>query len=407
MTERLYYQDATCKTFTAHIVERLTHDSRPAVVLDRTAFYPTGGGQPNDRGKLSNALVVDVIERDTDSAVLHVLDPPEGSGTFGKVGDEVTAELDWSRRFDLMQQHTGQHILSQAFIAVADAETVGFHLTDDTLTIDLDKKNLQPDDVNRAEDLANQIVFEDRPVTARFVTAAERAKLSLRKPPKVDSNIRIVEVEGFDWSPCGGTHVARTGQIGLIKIVKLDRQSDGMRVEFRCGWRALADYRRKHQVISQVASALSVGYGELDHAISRMQAESKDLRKKLADAESKLLIYEAAELDAAAKDQGEFRLISRVWTDREALHLRTLAKKLAGKPKTVALLGAGGAQPMFVFACSSDLALDLVPLVRGAIERIGGKGGGGKPDFAQGGGPSTGEDQVRAAIEWAVSQVVG
>ena len=316
----------------------------------------------------------------------------------------MAGELDWSRRFDLMQQHTGQHILSQAFIAVADAETVGFHLTDDTLTIDLDKKNLQPDDVDRAEDLANQIVFEDRPVTARFVTAAELAKLPLRKPPKVESNIRIVEVEGFDWSPCGGTHVARTGQIGLIKIVKLDRQSDGMRVEFRCGWRALADYRRKHQMISQVASALSVGYGELDQAVSRMQAESKDLRKRLAEAEGKLLIYEAAELDAAAQDRGEFRLIARAWADREALHLRTLAKKLAGKPKTVALLGSSGAQPMFVFARSPDLAFDLVPLVRGAIERIGGKGGGGKPDFAQGGGPSASEDQVRAAIEWAVSQ---
>jgi alanyl-tRNA synthetase len=407
MTERLYYQDATCKTFTARIVERLTHDDHPAVVLDRTAFYPTGGGQPNDRGKLGHALVVDVIERDTDSAVLHVLDLPADAGTFGKVGDEVSGELDWSRRFDLMQQHTGQHILSQAFIAVADADTMGFHLTDDTLTIDLDKKNLQPDDIDRAEDLANQVVFEDRPVTAHFVTAAELAQLPLRKPPKVETNIRIVQVEGFDWSPCGGTHVARTGQIGLVKIVKTERMSDGTRVEFRCGWRALADFRGKHQMISQVAGALSVSYGELDQAVSRMQAESKDLRKRLAEAEGKLLMYEAAELDAAAQDRGEFRLIARAWADREALHLRTLAKKLAGKPKTVALLGSSGAQPMFVFARSSDLAFDLVPLVRGAIERIGGKGGGGKPDFAQGGGPSAGEDQIRAAIEWAVSQVVG
>jgi alanyl-tRNA synthetase len=407
MTERLYYQDATCKTFTARIVERLTHDGRLAVVLDRTAFYPTGGGQPNDRGKLGHALVVDVIERDTDSAVLHVFDLPEDSGTFGNVGDEVIGELDWSRRFDLMQQHTGQHILSQAFIAVADAETMGFHLTDDTLTVDLDKKNLQPDDVDGAEDLANQVVFEDRPVTAHFVTAAELAKLPLRKPPKVENNIRIVEVEDFDWSPCGGTHVARTGQIGLIKIVKTERVSDGTRVEFRCGRRALADYGRKHQMISQVASALSVGYGELDQALSRMQVESKDLRKRLAEAEGKLLMYEAAELDAAAQDRGEFRLIAHAWADREALHLRTLAKKLVGKPKTVALLGSGGAQPMFVFARSPDLAFDLVPLVRGAIERIGGRGGGGKPDFAQGGGSSAGEDQVRAAIEWAVSQVVG
>src|SRR5512136_2827484 len=260
MTERLYYQYATCKTFTARIVERLTHDGRLEVVLDRTAFYPTGGGEPNDRGKLGNALVVGVIERDTDSAVLHVLDLPADAGTFGQLGDEVSGELDWSRRFDLMQQHTGQHILSQAFIAVADADTIGFHLTDDTLTIDLDKKNLQPGDVDRAEDLANQVVFEDRPVTTRFVTAAELAQMPLRKPPKVESNIRIVQVEGFDWSPCGGTHVARTGQIGLVKIVKTERMSAGTRVEFRCGRRALADYSRKNQIITQVAGVLSVGY---------------------------------------------------------------------------------------------------------------------------------------------------
>ncbi len=405
MTEKLYYQDAYLKSFTARIVEQLTHDDHPAAVLDRTAFYPTGGGQPNDRGKLGMASVVDVIERDADGAVLHILDLPEGSTAFGKVGDEVTGEIDWSRRFDLMQQHTGQHILSQAFIQIADAETVGFHLTEDTLTIDLDKRDLSSTVIEGAEDLANQIVFEDRPVVARFVTAAELAQMPLRKPPKVEANIRIVEVEGFDWSPCGGTHVARTGQAGLVKIVKLDRRSESLRIEFRCGQRALGDYRRKHQAITQVASQLSVGYAELDQAVDRIQAEARELRRELSEAQVRIVEYEVAELDAAAEDRGEFRLIARAWTDRDAAQLRTMAKKLIGKPKTVTLLGSGGKQPMFVFARSPDLTFDLVPLVRGAIERIGGKGGGGKPDFAQGGGPSAEEDQVRAAIEWVVQSV--
>ena len=403
MTERLYYQDTTCRSFTARIVERLMHDGQPAVVLDRTAFYPTGGGQPNDRGKLGKALVVDVIERDTDSAVLHVLDLPADAGTFRKVGDEVTGELDWSRRFDLMQQHTGQHILSQAFIAVADAEMVGFHLTEDTLTIDLDKKDLLPAIVERAEDWANQIVFEDRPVIARFVTAAELAQMPLRKLPKVETNIRIVEVQGFDWSPCGGTHAARTGQVGPIKIVKLDRRSDALRVEFCCGQRALLDYRRKHQMLTLVSSALSVGYGELDQAIDRIQAEAKDGRKKLAEAESRIMEYEVVELDATAQERGDWRLVARAWAERDPAHLRAMAKKLAARPKTVALLGSGGRQPMFVFARSPDLALDLVPLVRRAIEQIGGKGGGGKPDFAQGGGPPATLDQVSAAIQSVTS----
>jgi alanyl-tRNA synthetase len=302
-----------------------------------------------------------------------------------------------------MQQHTGQHILSQAFIAVADAETVGFHLTEDTLTVDLDKKDISPVIVERVENLADQVVFEDRPVIGRFVAAAELSQMPLRKPPKVETNIRIVEVDGFDWSPCGGTHVARTGQVGLVKIVKLDRRSDALRVEFCCGQRALLDYRRKHQMITQVASALSVGYGELDQAIDRIQVEAKDWRKKLAEAESRMMEYELVELDAAAQARAKFRLITSAWAERDAAHLRVMAKKLAARPRTVVLLGSGGRQPMFVFARSSDLALDLVPLVRRAIEQIGGKGGGGKPDFAQGGGPSATQDQVCAAIQSVAS----
>jgi alanyl-tRNA synthetase len=424
MTDKLYYQDATLKTFTAHIVARLTHEGHPAVVLDRTAFYPAGGGQPSDRGKLGEALVVDVIEREADGAVIHVLSTPtlpspcegegtpppspsegRGAGPGMRVNDQVTGELDWPRRFDLMQQHTGQHILSEAFIKTADAETIGFHLTDDNLTIDLNKRNLDQADVDRAQDLANQIVFEDRPVIPRFVNAEELAQMPLRKPPKVETDIRIVEVEGFDWSPCGGTHVARTGQVGLIKIVKLDRHSDALRVEFRCGGRALADYSRKHQVLQEVAGGLSIGFTELGQAVAKMQAEDKELYKKLAEAESKLLLYQAAELDATAEERGGLRLITSAWTDRDAASLRTLAKKLVGKPRTVVLLGSGGRQPMLVLARSTDLALDLVPLLRGAIERIGGKGGGGKPDFCQGGGPPASEKQVRTAIEWVASQL--
>ncbi len=405
MTVKLYYQDATLKTFNARVVERLTHEGQPAVVLDRTAFYPTGGGQPNDRGKLGDALVVDVVEREADGEVIHVLDPREGSDTLARVGDEVAGEIDWPRRFDLMQQHTGQHILSQAFVQAADAETIGFHLTEDTLTIDVDKRDLTSADIEHAEEAANQILFEDRPVMARRVTAKELAQMPLRKPPKVESGIRIVEVEGFDWSPCGGTHVARTGQVGLIKIVKLERHSDALRVEFRCGWRALADYCRKSQVLQEVAAGLSIGFGELGQAIVRMQAEGKALHKRLAEAESRLMLYEAGELDAKAEERGQLRLIASAWADRDAASLRTLAKKLTVKPRTVALLGSAGTQPIFVFARSTDLSLDLVPLLRGAIERIGGKGGGGRPDFCQGGGPPASEAHIRAAIEWAAGQL--
>jgi alanyl-tRNA synthetase len=321
------------------------------------------------------------------------------------LGDEITGELDWPRRFDFMQQHTGQHILSQAFIIACDAETVGFHLTDDNLTVDLSRRNLDQSDVDRAEDLANQIVFEDRPVVPRFVTQDEAAQLPVRKPPKVETDIRIVEVQGFDWSPCGGTHVARTGEIGLIKIVRLERAADALRVEFKCGGRALADYRRKNQVLAQAAGSLSIGYAELDQAISRMQAEGQDLRKRLTDAQRKLSDYEALELDLNAHECGAFRLIAAAWAERDAAALRALAKKLAAKPRTVVLLGSAGRQALFVFARSRDLTLDVTPLVREAVERIGGKGGGGKPDFAQGGGPAASEEQVRAVVKLISDQL--
>ncbi|MEW6364343.1 MAG: alanyl-tRNA editing protein, partial [Acidobacteriota bacterium] len=261
MTRRLYFEDPYCRGFTAHVIDRLVCDGRPAVVLDRTAFYPTGGGQPNDLGTLGSAAVIDVVEREEDSAVLHVLSAPVEP-------DEVAGEIDWKRRFDMMQQHTGQHVVSQAFLRAAGCRTVGFHLTGEMLTIDLNNRDIAPDVADAAEDLANQVVFEDRAVVARFVAGSELDKLPLRKPPKVETNIRVVEVSEFDWSPCGGTHVARTGELGLIKILKLERRSDSMRVEFRCGRRALLDYRGKNRVLNQLAADLSVGYSEAGQAIA-------------------------------------------------------------------------------------------------------------------------------------------
>ena len=284
MTERLYYADAYARTFEAQVIDRAEVNGQPAVILDRSAFYPEGGGQPSDRGTLNQVNVLDVITREADEAVLHVLS--------AQVEDRVTGVVDSARRFDLMQQHSGQHILSQAFVQAAQAETVSFHLNPDpldgALTIDLDTAQLSSAQIDRAEELANTIVFENRPIVARFVTDQELQALPLRKPPKVDKAIRIVQVEGFDWSACGGTHVARTGEVGLIKIVKLERRGAETRVEFRCGRRALHDYRRKNQMIMQIAADLTVGFWEVDQAIGRLQADAKALRKQLSDAEHAL-----------------------------------------------------------------------------------------------------------------------
>ncbi len=401
MTERLYYADAYVRAFEAQVIDRVDVNGRPAVILDRTAFYPEGGGQPADRGTLNHAAVVDVQTREADGEVLHFLATPLSD-------DAVSGQVDPARRFDLMQQHTGQHILSQAFIQAAAAETVSFHLNPDpnegALTIDLNKSALTPAEIDRAEEFANTIVTENRPVIARFISDEELQALPLRKPPKVDKAIRIVEIQGFDWSACGGTHVARTGEVGLIKIVKVDKRNTETRIEFRCGRRALIDYGRKHQIISQAAADLSIGFWELDQAIARLQAEARTARKQLAEADARLQQYEARELLNAIEPRGAYGLITQLWTQRDAAYLKRMATVLTAQPGTVALLGATGQSLALVFARSKDVPFDLAVLLKAAAARLGGKGGG-SPDFAQAGGPAVGEEQLTDTLRWAREQL--
>jgi len=236
MTERLHYDDAYLLRFSARVVEHTQWEGRPAVVLDRTAFYATGGGQPHDTGILDGVGVVDVVERESDGAVVHVLAAPLPPGTV-----DVEGEVDRARRLDLTRQHTGQHIISAAFVEVLGANTVSFHLSADYATIDLDRSPLTAEDLARVEDLANEVVMENRPVISRFVSRDELPALTLRKPLAHAGPVRIVEVPGFDCSACGGTHVRATGELGLIKLVRAERRGTESRVEFLCGGRALAD----------------------------------------------------------------------------------------------------------------------------------------------------------------------
>jgi alanyl-tRNA synthetase len=401
MTERLYYADAYVRHFAAQVIERVEVNGRPAVILDRTAFYPEGGGQPSDRGTLNRVEVIDVQLREADEQVLHVLAAPLPE-------DSVTGTVDAARRFDLMQQHTGQHILSQALVHTAHAETVSFHLNPDpndgALTIDLNTTALTPAQIDQAEDFANAIVTENRPVVARFVSAAELEGLPLRKPPKVDKSIRIVEVQGFDWSACGGTHVARTGEVGLIKIVKVERRNTETRVEFRCGRRALSDYRRKHQLITQAAAELSIGFGELAQAIGRLQADAKAARRQLAETETRWQQVEARELLNTLEPRRDFGVITHSWQQRDIAYLKRMANLLTAQPQTVALLGATGQSLALVFARSKDLSIDLAVVLKAVAARLGGKGGG-SPDFAQAGGSAVSEAQLQAALNWAREQL--
>jgi alanyl-tRNA synthetase len=296
-----------------------------------------------------------------------------------------------------MQQHTGQHVLSAAFERMLDADTVGFHMGTDVSTIDLDVSRLALDSVTEVEGLVNQVVWEDRPVSTRFVSSDELAALPLRRPPAVDGPIRIVEIDDFDVNPCGGTHVARTGEIGLIRVVRLDYRGDKTRVEFLCGGRALRDYRARSVVVNQLATRLTVGYWELDQAVERLQGEAKQLRSDLRRTREGLLKMEAAELFEAAVPQGAYRIVRQVLEGRDPGELRALAQELIHRFEVSVLLASVGERTHLCFACSDGVDLDMSALLREACAQLGGKGGG-QPHLAQGSAPASDLARVKAVI---------
>jgi alanyl-tRNA synthetase len=256
---------------------------------------------------------------------------------------------------------------------------------------------LDPEAAASVEDLANRVTWEDRSVDARFVGSDELASLPLRRPPAVDGPVRIVDIAGFDVNPCGGTHVARTGEIGLVRVSRLDYRGDETRVEFLCGRRALRDYRARSEVVDQLASRLTVGYWELDQAVERLQGEAKELRRDLRQVRERLLYAEAADLFEAAIPRGTYRVVERVWEGRDPGELRALAKELVGRFKVVALLASVGERTHLCFACSEGVELDMAALLREACTQLGGKGGG-QPHLAQGSGSETDLTRVCAVL---------
>lgn len=394
LSKRLYYIDPYQTTFQATVVEHLTIGKHPAVILDRTCFYPESGGQPGDQGSLNGIQVLNTLEREEDKAVVHVLAAP-------LTAEIVTGQVDWERRFDHMQQHTGQHILSQAFERILDAETVGFHLGADVVTIDLALDGLSAEQASQVEEEANRVVFQDRPVICRFVSQEELGSLPLRKPPKVTGEIRIVEVEGYDWSPCGGTHVRRTGEVGIIALRKWERRGSTIRLDFLCGRRALADYRWKNAAVNRLATGLSIKDRELVETVERLLAEASEVRRQLNFAKDRLLDYEAAEL--VAMTPGPPYVICRSWRDRPVEEVRRLAQRATERPGVIALLGVvTGDKANLVFACSNDQRVDMNAILRAVIPLIGGKGGG-TPSLAQGGGTEvSGLEEALAQARQAV-----
>ncbi len=397
MTQKLYHDDAYQQEFQAQVLARVPAGNRLGLILDKTCFYPTSGGQPHDQGTLNGIPVSDVFEREDDGAVVHVMSD-EVRGPVPDQGATVHGRIDWERRFDHMQQHTGQHILSQAFLRLLGAETVGFHLGAGVSTIDVDKAPLESVQLDQVEELANTIVFADLPVRTYLLNREGMASLALRKRPLITGPVRIVEVEGFDISPCGGTHVKATGEVGPIAITKSERRGSETRLEFLCGGRALADYRRRRRIVSELASQFSVGDWELGEAVNRLAEEAKRYRKELSMAKDRLLDCEAARLWAEAEERSGLRVVRAVLTEGDGGTLKGLAQRLARREACVALLGLQSEEALLAFARSADLPYDMSALLKRACQIIGGSGGG-RPDMAQGGGPV--KERLEQALEWA------
>jgi len=375
-TERLYYTDPYLREFDARVVDRTMHEGKPALILDRTAFYPTSGGQPFDVGTIAGVRVVDVLETD-DGRLLHVVDRQPDA-------DAVKGAIDWTRRFDHMQQHTGQHVLSAAFDRLVGARTESFHLGVDYSTIDL-ARDLGAADVARAEAEANRVVWEDRPVGIRFASAEEAATLGLRKESKREGTLRLIDVQDFDLSACGGTHVARTGAIGIIAVSATERFKGGLRVTFLCGGRALTGFRGLRETVGASVRALSVLPAELPAAIERLQTESKEQRRQLKDLQAALAAHDADVLAAAPEDAGGLKLVAAARETWDAAALKIIASRIVERSGHVAVLVGGPPAAPIVVARAADARIDAAALLKQLVQRHGGKGGG-RPELAQGGG---------------------
>ncbi|MBE3090939.1 MAG: hypothetical protein IMZ42_01275 [Candidatus Atribacteria bacterium] len=397
MTKRLYYQDSYLKEFKAKVLKKIKIDNQPAVVLDETAFYPTSGGQPYDKGVIQDVPVVEVVEEGDE--IIHILKEELKE----KIISEVVGKIDWERRFDHMQQHLGQHILSGALMELWSVETVSFHLGEEVCTLDIAKEKLSEEEAKKAEECANEIIFDNRPVKCYFVEGEEELKrLNLRKVPEKTGKIRIIEVEDFDLSACGGTHCRATGEVGMIKITKWEKRGEKIRLEFICGRRAWKDYFWKNEAIKNISNKLTIKDSELGEAIDRMLEDRKEIGKELKEFKEKLQEYEAKRLiDESSLRDSRIKIINKVFEEDNFQEVKELVQKIINLDESVIVLfgvKSGGAK--ILFACSRALKYDMNRLIREAGKFIEGRGGG-APNFAQAGGKRAEgiEDALNYALE--------
>jgi len=393
--ERLYYTDCYLKEFSARVIRTNPGPSGVRVYLDQTAFYPESGGQPSDRGTLAGIAVLDVIDEGDEVAHILAAAPPE---------EAVQGIIDWQRRFDHMQQHTGQHILSAAFEHAAAYKTVSFHLGTESSTIDLDSDRVGAKQIEEAEDVANCVVFENRPLKVSFRPADEAQQLELRKPTFREGDIRLVEVAGFDLSACGGTHVGATGGVGIICVRKVERAKGLTRVEFVCGGRALRRARQDYTILSEAARLFSTGLETVPQLITKQAQDLRDAGKSLQKMMESLAELEAAQLWQQAPEKAGVRVVRGVLEATEAKKAKLIAHAVGKQANAIGLIGVKGTPSGLFFSQTPGGNANMSEVIKETLAKFGGKGGGTR-DFAQGGGLP--EDQLEGALSFAASLLPG
>ncbi len=392
MTKRLYYDQPALDEFESvveGVLEPAGGAQLPDVILRETAFYPTSGGQVYDTGWLTvgaDRIRVAEVGENEQGQIVHYLDAGARGPAAGSV---VIGRVDWERRRDHMQQHTGQHVLSAAFVELYEMATVSFHMGEDYCSIDLASPEVRVERLIAAEKRANEIIFENRPVGIRYVTRAEAEKLGLRKlPPAERDKLRLIEIADFDLSACGGTHVSATGQIGSILLRKTEKVRQGTRVEFVCGERAVRAARRDYTTLAEAAALFSSQLSDVPEMIRKSFEEGKSLRRQRDEALEQLAEAMAA---SAVREQPEVSgrvVITKAFTDRDISFAKLFAQKATrtGKP-VVALVGSTVNPPGLVFAQTAGGTADMGALLKQVLSSVGGRGGGSR-DFAQGGVPT-------------------
>ncbi len=393
MTTRLYYTDPYQTTFSARVTRCDPHERSARVILDQTAFYPDSGGQPHDTGMLGDGHVIAVDELE-DCSIGHIVDRDLPLGF-------IEGTVDWERRFDHMQQHTGQHVLSAAFAATCAARTESFHMSGAVSTIDLGAA-LDAAAIGRAEDEANGVVWEDRPVHVRFASAEEAAGMNLRKESARAGSLRLVDVEGYDLSACGGTHVARTGAIGMIAVTGWERYKGGTRVSFACGGRALRAFTAMRDVQGASIRRLSVHPNELPGAIDRLQHEGRELARRVREQQERLADFEASRFRGRATPVGARRIVVEALDGWDGAGLKRLATAVAAEPGHAVALVSASEPRLLVITRSADVALDAGKILEDIVARFGGRGGG-RPELAQGGGMSGTDAELMEALRTSLA----